>query len=152
MVVLMALFVALSFVPAMAQESFGADAYTGTGGVDVLRDGIFEAEGNIFQFPSFVDTNFKSVEIGDDNAFAVGWPWSMRSMNGPANAANSLEIKNNQDTGLCECCQTIDSVECPCQDCCLKLNAENIKVGDRTARAFGFASATNNIKIVSNQQ
>jgi hypothetical protein len=143
-VLLIALLATMSIVPTMAQ-------YTGTDGVDVLRDGIFEAEGSLFQFPSWVDVSYKSVEIGDDDAFAVGWPWTMTSPNGPANAANSLEIKNNQDTGECACCQSLNA-ECPCQDCCLKMNAESIKIGDRTAMAFGFATATNSIKIVTNQQ
>jgi hypothetical protein len=144
-VILMALFVAMSIVPATSQEG-----YTGAGGVDVLRDGIFESDGDIFQFPQFVDTNYKSLEVGDDDAFAVGWPWNMMSQNGPAVAANDLEIKNNQDTGDCACCQALDA-NCPCQDCCLKMNAEQIEIGDRTARAFGFATATNNVKVVTNQ-
>jgi len=38
-----------------------------------------------------------------------------------------------------------------CQDACLKVNIEQIKVGNREALAFGSASATNNIKIVTNQ-
>ena len=143
-VLLMALLAAISIVPAMAQ-------YTGTEGVDVLRDGIFEADGNLFQFPNWVDVSYKSIEIGNDDAFAAGWPWSMRSKGVPANAANDLEIKNNQDTGDCACCQSLNA-ECPCQDCCLQMNAEDIKIGDRTARAFNFATATNDVKIVSNQQ
>ena len=37
-------------------------------------------------------------------------------------------------------------------DSCIKVNVDQIKVGNREAMAFGFASATNNVKIVANQQ
>ena len=39
-----------------------------------------------------------------------------------------------------------------CTDTCIKVNVDQIKVGNREAMAFGFASATNNVKIVANQQ
>ena len=39
-----------------------------------------------------------------------------------------------------------------CTDCCVKVNIDQIKVGNREAMAFGFAVATNNVKIVANQQ
>jgi len=133
-------------VPAMA---YGASI--GSGGVDILGEGIFETGGSAFQFPSGADTNFDSVNVGNDRAFAAGWITRPGVFIGaPANAANSLEIKKNQDSGECECCQVLDP-SCPCQDCCTKYNVEQINVGDRTAQAFGFASATNNVKIVTNQ-
>ena len=37
-------------------------------------------------------------------------------------------------------------------DCCIKVNIEQINVGNREAMAFGPASAANYIKIVTNQQ
>jgi len=87
----------------------------------------------------------------------LGWvnsfPFGFR--NGPASAQNNLEIKKNQGSGNCCPCETYDSdgtTECwGCQDACLKVNIEQIKVGNREALAFGSASATNNIKIVTNQ-
>ena len=64
-------------------------------------------------------------------------------------ATNNLEIKKNQDSGACNCCTSGDL---SCQDCCLKVNLEQITVGNREAMAFGMAVATNNVKIVTNQQ
>ena len=39
-----------------------------------------------------------------------------------------------------------------CQDCCIKVNIDRINAGDRTAIAFGFSEAANNVKIVTDQQ
>jgi hypothetical protein len=141
--VFMVLAMALFSVPALGQ---GTNALVGEDGVDILQDGIFETNGAAFSFPVFQDTNFDAVAVGNDNALAFGW-----NVKDFATAQNNLEIKKNQDSGDCECCQALDPT-CPCQDCCYKVNIEQIKVGDRTARAFGFATATNNIKIVTNQQ
>jgi hypothetical protein len=151
---------ALLSVPAMA-EAFG-----GSGAVDVLGDGIFETEGSSFKFPVEQDTSIDTLVVGDDKALSFGMIWGMDP---PAVATNNLEIKKNQDSGDCKCC-------CPwaalggdhqgaeaapgtgvlgcavCQDCCKKMNIEQIEVGDREAMAFGFATATNNVKIVTNQQ
>lgn len=86
--------------------------------------------------------NFDFVEVGSDSA---------RAMNGGMGsklhtlATNNLEIKKNQDSGECECCPT-------CKDCCIKYNKEMIKIGNRDTMAFGFAAATNNVKVVINQQ
>ncbi len=88
------------------------------------------------------DMNSDFVEVGSDSA---------RAMNGGMGsklhtlATNNLEIKKNQDSGECECCPT-------CEDCCIKYNKEMITVGNRDSMAFGFASATNNVKVVINQQ
>ncbi len=149
--------VAIFFVLAMAVFAVPAMAHgaaVGTGGVDILGDGIFETEGSAFKFPCAADTNFDSVVVGDDTAQSFGgfvrWPWTF--VGGPANAANSLEIKKNQDTGECSCCAALDPTAQGCEDCCIKYNVEQIEVGDRTAQAFGFATATNNVKIVTNQQ
>jgi hypothetical protein len=145
------------FVLAMAAVVVPAMAYgasVGSGGVDILGEGIFETGGSAFQFPNGADTNFDSVNVGNDRAFAAGWifsPFPPTFIGGPANAANNLEIKKNQDSGECECCQVLDP-SCPCQDCCTKYNVEQITVGSRTAQAFGFANANNNVKIVTNQQ
>jgi hypothetical protein len=142
------------FVLAMAAVVVPAMAYgasIGSGGVDILGEGIFETGGSAFQFPSGADTNFDSVVVGDDYAFAAGFIVRPPFVFGPANAVNSLEIKKNQDSGECECCQVLDP-SCPCQDCCTKYNVEQITVGSRTALAFGFANANNNVKIVTNQQ
>jgi hypothetical protein len=159
-------------VPAMAHSTASA----GTGGVDILGDGIFETEDSAFRFPDGVDTNFDSIKVGNDNAQAIGvgagrWPFNT---NNGAIARNNLEIKKNQDSGDCECCQAPD-LSCPyedcsqdfdpsCEDCCKKFNVETITVGNRNAQAIGVgfgtgpfaqntgAIAENNVKIVTNQQ
>ena len=127
-----------------------AQGIAGNGGVDILgKDGgIFETEGSAFKFPEFQDTNVDSLTVGNDKALAIGNLWG----NIDPTATNNLEIKKNQDSGECTCCNGgIDNAS-PCQDCCIKVNLEQVKVGDREAMAFGFASATNNVKLVTNQQ
>ncbi|MCX6669321.1 MAG: hypothetical protein NTV25_05885 [Methanothrix sp.] len=146
----MVLAIAILLAPVMAQGAYGGD------GVDILGDGIFETDGSAFSFPvDYTDTNYDSVQVGDDKATAFGtdsgFPFGFR--NGPANAENNLEIKKNQDSGICSPCDTYDDEGYPtgCMDSCLNLNIEQIKVGNREALAFGFASAVNNVKIVTNQ-
>ncbi|OPY52269.1 MAG: hypothetical protein A4E48_01212 [Methanosaeta sp. PtaU1.Bin060] len=145
--VMLALAAALFVVPAVAQN-----AIVGSGGVDVLGKGIFESDGDAFQFPFGADTNFDSLKVGNDKATAFGMPdgWPFAFRNGPTVATNNLEIKKNQDTGKCDCCNGGEEIG-NCQDCCLNQNIEQIKVGNRDAMAFGFATATNNVKIVTNQ-
>jgi len=125
---------------AMAQDGYGL---TGTGGVDVLGTGIFETEGSAIRFPEAQDTNIDTIDVGNDKAIAFGNVWQPTGM---ATASNDLEIKKNQDTGDCEYCTDI------CADPCIKVNIDHITVGDREARAVGFSSATNHVKIVANQQ
>jgi len=158
---LMVLAIAALFVaPALAESAFGGD-----GAVDVLGDGIFETEGSSFKFPVDQDTSVDTLVVGDDKALAFGMIWGMDP---PAVAVNNLEIKKNQDSGDCKCCNPLargcnapaeeamsaSGIEdiIGCQDCCKKMNIEQITVGDREAMAFGFATATNNVKIVTNQQ
>jgi hypothetical protein len=136
--VLMVLAIAMLSVLAMSQD-YGL---AGNGGVDILGTGIFETDGAAFRFPSMQDTNIDSLIVGNDRALAIGPGID------PV-ATNNLEIKKNQDSG--ECNRIIDSVS-PCQDCCLKVNIDQIKVGNREAMAFGLSEATNNVKIVANQQ
>ncbi len=142
--------VAILFVLAMAVFSapaMASSAAVGTDGVDILGDGIFETEGSAFKLPCAADTNFDSVDVGNDKALAFGW-----YAKDYATAENNLEIKKNQDTGDCSCCAALDPTAQPCEDCCIKYNVEQIEVGDRSAQAFGFATAKNNVKIVTNQQ
>jgi hypothetical protein len=106
---------------------------------------MFMMEGSTLKFPVHQDTNFDSIAVGNDKAMSFGMGWHHKAV-----AENNLEIKKSQDSGACECCQALDT-SCPCKDCCLKLNIEKIKVGNREAMAFGSAKATNNIKIVTNQ-
>ena len=136
----LALALATLSIPVMAQ------GFSGEGSVDILgRDGgIFETEGSAFMFPEFTDVNFDSLTVGNDRALAIGPGID------PI-ATNNLEIKKNQDSGECACCQALDS-SLPCKDCCIKVNLEKIIVGNRDAIAYGLSEATNNVKIVTNQQ
>jgi len=140
--------IAILQAPVMAQMAHGGD------GVDILGDGILETDGSAFTFPvDTSDTNYDSVQVGNDKATAFGtnggFPFG--SHNSPI-AQNNLEIKKNQDSGICEPCDTwVGDNYTSCMDACLNLNIEQIKVGNREARAFGFASSVNNVKIVTNQ-
>lgn len=134
--------IAVLAVPVMAQ------GIAGNGGVDILGEngGIFETTGSAFRFPEYQDTNVDTLTVGNDKALAFGVPWHKAPV---TFATNNLEIKKNQDSGACDCCSD-NSVSC--QDCCIKVNIDQIKVGNRDALAFGFAASTNNVKIVANQQ
>ncbi len=150
--------IASLFAPVMANGD-EAEAYGGDGGVDILNHGIFETEGSAFSFPvGSTDVNYDSVQVGNEKAMALGsksgFPFGFQ--NGPANAQNNLEIKKNQDSGKCRPCEFEEESETEsvleiCDDACLKTNIEQIKVGNRNALAFGLASATNNVKLVTNQ-
>jgi hypothetical protein len=139
---------AMLSVPVLAQ------GIAGNGGVDILgRDGnggIFETDGSAFRFPDGQDTNIDTLNVGNDKALAFGNIWQKTPI---ATATNNLEIKKNQDSGECDqnaCCESTETF--PCSDCCVKVNIDQINVGNREAMAFGFAAATNNVKIVANQQ
>jgi len=133
-----------------------AMAQVGTGSTDILGQGIFETEGGAFSMAG--DTNSDQVKVGNDYAQAFGW--SQGPFVYPAYATNNLEIKKNQDTGPCACCQICPSKPskepyqiCPsniCKDCCSTANLETITVGNRYAFASGTATSTNNVKIVTN--
>ena len=129
--VLLVLAIAMLSVPVMAQ------GISGSGGVDILgtNGGIFETEGSAFRFPELTDTNVDTLTVGSDKAMAIGSFWHRGPM---AVATNNLVIKKNQDTGAC--------------DSCLKVNVEQVTVGNRNALAFGSAAAVNNVKLVLNQQ
>jgi hypothetical protein len=138
-------------VSAIAQD-YGL---AGTGGVDILGTGIFETDGSLTRFPEAQDTNIDTLNVGNDKALAFSSIWQKTPI---ATATNNLEIKKNQDSGVRQCCNT--STYNPdtgffndgCKDCCIKVNVDQITVGNREAMAFGFAAATNNVKIVANQQ
>ncbi len=149
-------------VAAFAAPAMAHSAIAGSDGVDVLGDGIFETEGTAFKLP-VADTNFDSIEVGNDNARAIGIGLGSFPFNQEVGAVarNNLEIKKNQDSGDCACCQALDT-SCPCKDCCNKYNVEHIEVGSRSAFAVGVgagpfadntgAVAENNVKIITNQQ
>jgi hypothetical protein len=145
-------------------------AMVGSGGVDILGEGIFETGSSAFKFPAEADTNFDSVDVGNDRARAIGvgptvQVGAFNDNTKQVTAQNNLKIKKNQDSGDCACCQALDP-SCPCKDCCTKYNVEQIKVGDRDALAIGVGSlqagifnqntvsvlAQNNVEIISNQQ
>lgn len=164
MLFVLAMALAAFAVPAMAQS-----AMIGSGGVDILGEGIFETGGSAFKFPVSADTNFDSIEVGNDRAVAIGGSAQLAgwfsSNNAAVTAQNNLKIKKNQDSGECACCQALDSAY-PCKDCCTKYNVEQIKVGSRSATAIGLSFqgafpftrnsastlAQNNVEIVTNQQ
>ena len=164
MLFVLAMALAAFAVPAMAQS-----AMIGSGGVDILGEGIFETGGSAFKFPVSADTNFDSIEVGNDRAVAIGGSAQLAgwfsSNNAAVTAQNNLKIKKNQDSGECACCQALDSAN-PCKDCCTKYNVEQIKVGSRSATAIGLSFqgafpfarnsastlAQNNVEIVTNQQ
>ncbi|HWQ18187.1 MAG TPA: hypothetical protein VN455_00290, partial [Methanotrichaceae archaeon] len=141
---LFVLAMAMIAVPAMAVGTNLANM--GSSGVDILgRDGIFETESGACQFPLGQSTNFDSVIVADDNAKAYGNYWmGAHPFGRQAIATNDLEIKKNQDSGDCTPCDT-------CDNACVKVNLEQIKVGSRSATAFGSAEALNKVKIVTNQ-
>ena len=148
----------------LAVAMLSVSALAGCDGEGVLASGIFETEESSIKFPAGQDTNIDSLEVGNDKALAYG---SIFMRTPKATAVNNLEIKKNQDSGKCksgyeECCDpwvmTYDPVtgeptmeSHDCKDCCIKLNVDQIKVGNRDALAFGFAAAENNVKIVANQ-
>jgi hypothetical protein len=143
----LALAMAILSLPAMAQGDYGL---AGTGGVDILGTGIFETEGSLVRFPEAQDTNIDTMVVGNDKALAFGNIWQKTPI---ASATNNLEIKKNQDSGECAPCLLDDGeTQVGCSDTCIKVNVDQIKVGNREAMAFGFAAATNNVKIVANQQ
>jgi hypothetical protein len=116
--------------------------------VDILgKDGgIFETDGSAFKFPEFQDTNVDSLTVGNDKALAIGNLWG----NIDPTATNNLEIKKNQDSGECICSN--GGIDNASPTCCIKVNMEQVNVGNREAMAFGSATATNNVKLVTNQQ
>jgi hypothetical protein len=155
------------FVLAMALAAFAAPALAqsamiGSGGVDILGQGIFETGAGAFKFPAAVNANYDSIDVGNDMARAIGAGVGpgiglLGANAGTVSATNHLKIKKNQDTGDAQTCTS----------CSPKYNIEQVKVGNRNALAigagvgrtiFGVAlnaggvSATNDVEIVTNQQ
>ncbi|MFB3766196.1 MAG: hypothetical protein ACE14P_13250 [Methanotrichaceae archaeon] len=132
---------ALFAVPALAQTISGGN------GVDILAQGIFETEGSALQLPANASANLDGVIVGNDKALAFGSPWITP---GPKPvASNDLEIKKNQqlDATARGTAVLIDANG----NAMPFINAEQIKVGSREALAFGTGTATNHVKIVTNQ-
>jgi len=153
------------FVLAMALAAFAAPALAqtamiGSGGVDILGQGIFETGEGAFKFPAAVNANYDSIDVGNDRARAFGFGNAQLGLfndnTHQVTAQNNLKIKKNQDTG--------DSQTCTA--CSPKYNIEQVKVGSRDALAMGIGSlqvgvfsrnaisvlAQNNVEIVTNQQ
>ena len=153
--------IGIAMVLALAMMSVSALAEYD--GADVLASGIFETEESSIKFPGAQDTNIDSLEVGNDKAFAYG---SIFMRTPKATATNNLEIKKNQDSGKCgDCCNpytriynttpvppVLELESQDCKDCCIKVNVDQIKVGNREALAFGYAAAENNVKICADQQ
>ena len=142
--------------PALAQS-----AMIGSGGVDILGQGIFETGAGAFKFPAAANANYDSIDVGNDRARAIGVGNGGQSgwFNDNAKqvtAQNNLKIKKNQDTGDSQICSA----------CSPKYNIEQIKVGSRDALAIGVGGfqggffnhngasvlAQNNVEVVTNQQ
>ena len=154
------------FVLAMALAAFVAPALAqtamiGSGGVDILGEGIFETGAGAFRFPAAVNANYDSIDVGNDRARAFGFgPTGQFGLfndnTKQVTAQNNLKIKKNQDTGDSQTCSA----------CSPKYNIEQVKVGNRDAFALGAGSlqvgifsrnaisvlAQNNVEIVTNQQ
>jgi hypothetical protein len=156
------------FVLAMALAAFAAPALAqsamiGSGGVDILGQGIFETGGSAFKFPAAVNANYDSIDVGNDRAQAIGAGvgpgvgLGLAANGGAVTAENNLRIKKNQDTGDAQTCTA----------CSPKYNIEQVRVGSRTAQAIGAGvrgtiigvalnaggvTARNNVEIVTNQQ
>ena len=140
----------------LAVAMLSVSALAGCDGEGVLASGIFETEESSIEFPAAQDTNIDSLEVGNDKALAYG-------KIGLDSATNNLEIKKNQDSGKCgdNCCNPWIKSEEPdgtvvestdCKDCCIKVNVDQIKVGNRNSLAFGYAAAENNVKICADQE
>ncbi len=138
--IVIALAVALFAVPTLAQNTF-----IGSDSVDVLVQGIFEAEGSVVGIPAGENANLDGVLVGDDRAIAFGNTWGLSG--GKANAVNNLDIAKNQHAGN----SLVDIFTGVQYNTSPVINAERIKVGNRQAFAFGPANAVNNIKITTNQ-
>ncbi len=154
---------AASAVPVMAS------GMVGSGGVDILGQGVFETGDMALKFPDEADVNFGSINVGNDNALAIGGTaqrsGSFGSNLASVTAQNNLKIKKAQDSGDCDCCQPLNG-ESSCKDCCTKYNVEQIDVGSRSATAIGLSLmgsfpfsgnaastlAQNNVEVVTNQQ
>ena len=129
-------------------------------------DTILEIDGASIISPEAADENYNILAIGNDKSLAFGPEID------PI-AANNLEIKTDQNSGDCRCCKpsyriipiivnsTMQNMQTngnnpleisTCKDCCIKVNIDRINAGDRTAIAFGFSEAANNVKIVADQQ
>ena len=151
----------------LAVAMLSVSALAGYESEAVLTSGIFETEESSIKFPAAQDTNIDSLEIGNDKALAYG---SIFQKTPKATATNNLEIKKNQDSGKCksgldECCDPYTKIynatpvppvleleSHDCKDCCIKVNVDRIKVGNRNALTLGFAAAENNVKICTDQQ
>jgi len=135
-------------------------------GAGVLASGIFETGESTIKFPAAQDTNIDSLQVGNDRALAFG---NIFQKNPKATATNNLVIKKNQDSGKCksgedECCDPyvktynatpagsiLELESHDCKDCCIKVNVDQINVGNRDALAFGNSASANNVKIVADQ-
>ena len=162
----------LVIVLALAVFALPTMAQGFSGDVNILGKnvGIFETDGAAFRFPAFTDVNIDNLTVGNDRAVAI-------ALGVDPVATNNLEIKKNQDSGDCNscctgtadeismknqddcnsCCNRTADKASPevcsvCQDACLKVNIDLIKVGNRDALAFGLSNAANNVKIVANQK
>ena len=142
----------------LAVAMLSVSALAGCDSKAVLASGIFETEESSIKFPAGQDTNIDSLEVGNDKALAYG---SIFMRTPKATATNNLEVKKNQDSGACDACKnTLDLTDADgstlniedCVDSCIKVNVDQIKVGNRDALAFGFAAAENNVKICADQQ
>ena len=119
----MVLAIAMLSVSAIAQD-YGL---AGTGGVDILGTGIFETDGSLTRFPAAQDTNIDTLNVGNDKALAFGNIWQKTPI---ATATNNLEIKKNQDSGVCQCCNETSylpdgTIIEGCKDCSTKVNVES---------------------------
>jgi hypothetical protein len=143
----LALAIAILSIPVIAQD-YGL---AGSDSVDILGTGIFETDGSLIRFPEAQDTNVDTLVVGNDKALAFGNIWQKTPV---AIATNNLEIKKNQDSGKCSRIRGSPQYKGKtiCQNSGIKVNLEQVNLGNRDATTFGYACAANNIKITTNQQ
>jgi hypothetical protein len=125
-------------------------ATMGASNVNILSGGVFENGSKGSNVSLGQPINFDSVSVGNDVATAFGNYWDQSIFGHQAKAENNVEIKKNQTSGPSICCNVSSTTLC--RECAPQVNIEQIRLGDRKAFAYGNAEASNNIKIVTNQE
>ncbi len=142
---LLLLVVALVSIPVLVQGNGGSEIATNIGNVGEIAFGTGEFT---IGFPIGQDANTGGSTIGNDKATAVSFGEGLQLPFGKIipNAKNIIEIAKNQEIQS-ENVSPIgfDNVS-P-----VGVNSDQINAGNRNAAAIASGSASNNVKIVSDQ-